>query len=72
MLYKDNSKIYEFYYKQPREKSIKPGLPLVFIDSVHFLNNLLDNLVKTLGGNVFYHLSHDFNANVLDLLKVGL
>ena len=49
MLYKDNSKIYEFYYKQPREKSIKPGLPLVFIDSVHFLNNLLDNLVKTLG-----------------------
>ena len=29
-------------------KFIKPGLPLVFIASVHFLNNSLHNLVKIL------------------------
>ena len=33
----------------------------MFVDSVHFLNSLLDNLV--------YHLSQDFNANALDLVK---
>lgn len=29
----------------------------------------LHNLVKNLGENNFYHLSHEFNADVLDKLK---
>ena len=33
------------------------------------LNNSLHSLVKYLGENDFSHLSHEFNANVLDLLK---
>ena len=54
-------------------KGIKPGLPLVFIDSVHFVNNFLDNLVKDLGENRIYYLSQKFSANVLDLFKtIGL
>ena len=48
-----------FTIKQPKEKGIKPGLPLEFIDTVHFLNNSLDNLVKKLGENDVYHLSQD-------------
>ena len=35
-----------FTIKEPKKKGIKPGLPLVFIDRVHLLNNSLDNLVK--------------------------
>ena len=50
---------------------INPELPLVFIDSLHFLNGSLDNLAKNLGENNFYHLSHKFIANVLDLSRVG-
>ena len=46
-----------FTTTQPKKKDIKPGLPLVLMNSVHFLNNLLDNLVKNLGENDFYHLS---------------
>ena len=42
---------------------------LVFIDNVHFLNNSLDNLVKNLESNDFYHLGQEFNANILDLLE---
>ena len=38
-------------------------------NNVYFLNNSLDNLVKKLGGNDFYHLSQEFDANVLVLLK---
>ena len=41
----------------------------MFIDSVHFLNNSLNNLVKHLRENDFYHLSQEFNANALVLLK---
>ena len=37
-----------FTIKKPKIKSIKPGLSLVFIDSVHILNNSSDNLVKKL------------------------
>ena len=33
----------------PKKKEIKPGIPLIFIDSIHILNNLLDNLVINLG-----------------------
>ena len=48
-----------FANEQPKKKSIKPRLPLVFIDSVHFLNNSLDNFVKNSGENYFYLLSKD-------------
>ena len=48
-----------FANEQPKKKSIKPRLPLVFIDSVHFLNNSLDNFVKNSGENDFYLLSKD-------------
>ena len=50
-------------------KDKKPGLPLVFVDSVQILNNSLDNLVKNLVKNYFYHLSQEFNSNVLNLLE---
>ena len=36
----------EFAIKKSKKKVIKPGIPLVFINSVHVLNNLSDNLVK--------------------------
>ena len=49
------------------KKSIKPKLPLLFIDIFHFSNNSLENLVKNLGENDLYYLSQEFNAN--DLLK---
>ena len=52
-----------FTTQQPKEKGFKPELPLVFIDSVHFLNNSLDNLIKNLGESDFYHLSQEFNTN---------
>ena len=55
--------------QQPQKKVIKSGLPLVFINTVNFLNNSSDNLVKNLAKNNFYHLNQEFNANVLDLLK---
>ena len=43
--FKNSKKIYELYFaiKQPK-KDIKSGFLSVFIDSVHFLNNSLDNL----------------------------
>ena len=62
-------KYMSFTIQQPEKKGVKPGLPLVFIDSVHVLNNSLDNLVENLGKNDFYHLNQEFNTNVLDLLK---
>ena len=31
-----------------KKEAIKPWLPLVFVENVHFLNNLLENLVKCL------------------------
>ena len=49
--------------------TIKPVLPLEFIKSVQFLNNSLDNLVKNVEKNDFYHLRQHFNANTLDLVK---
>ena len=58
-----------FTIQQPKEKGNKPLLPLVFIDSVHFLNYSLNKLVKNLDEKNFYHLNQEFNANVLDLLK---
>ena len=50
-----------FTTQKPKEKSIKAGFPLVFIDSFHFLNSLLDNS----GENDFYDLSPELNANAL-------
>lgn len=58
-----------FAIKQPKKKDIKPIFLLVFTDSTHFLNNSLGNLVKNLGENYFYHVSWDFNINVLDLVN---
>ena len=58
-----------FTIKHPKNRSIKPGIPLVFIDGVHFLKNLFDNLCKNLGECYVYHLSQDFIANELDLIK---
>ena len=62
-------KYMSFTIQQPKEKGNKPGLSLVFIDSLRFLNNSWDSLVKSLEQNDFCHLSQEFNANVLDLLK---
>ena len=58
-----------FTAELPKEKSITLPLPLVFIDSVRFLSHSLEILVKNLGENDFYHLSQEFNANVLDSIK---
>ena len=58
-----------FSIQKPIKKDIKTVHQLVFTDSVRFLNNSSGNLVKTLEENEFYHLSQEFNTNVLDLLK---
>ena len=58
-----------FTIQHSKKKGIKLSLPLVLINSVPFLGNILDNLVKTLGENDFYHLSQKFNAIVLSLLE---
>ena len=58
-----------FTIQQPKKKYIKPGLALVFIDRISFLNNSRDNLVKNLGEIDFYHLSQEVNAIILDLIK---
>ena len=42
---------------------------LVLIDSLHFLNGSLDNLAKKLGKNDCHHVSQEFNAYILDLVK---
>ena len=64
--------MHEFYYSTTKSKGINLRLPLVFIDSVHLLNNFLDNLVKNLCENDFCHLSQEFNANLLDLLNKNI
>ena len=51
-------------------KVIDPGLPLVFIDSVHFLNNSYDSLVKNLDEKDFYLLSQEFDADVLHFVCI--
>ena len=58
-----------FTIQKLKEIGNKQGLPSVFIDSVYFLNNSLDNLVKNIENNPFHHLRQEFNANVLDLHK---
>lgn len=50
--------------KLPKEKGIKLGLPLVFIGSVHFLNNSSDKLVEDLEAIDFDYLSQQFISNV--------
>ena len=42
-----------FTIEQSKENCISPGHPLIFIESIHFLNASLDNLVKSLGENDF-------------------
>ena len=46
-----------FTIQQSKKRNIKSGLVLVFIDSIHFLNNSLNKLVENLGENDFYHLN---------------
>ena len=55
--------------QQPKVKSNKPRLPLLFIVSVHFLSKSLESLVKNLGENDYYHLNEILNANVFGLLN---
>ena len=50
-----------FTIQQLKWKDIKSGLPLVFIDSAHSLNNL----IKNLGKNDFYYLNQECKANIL-------
>lgn len=69
ILYQNNRKTSEFYYYQPKKIGIKPGLPLAFIDSVRFSINSLKNSVENLGETDFYHVSKEFNINILDLVK---
>ena len=58
MSHEARQKNMSFTTQKPKEKSIKAGFPLVFIDSFHFLNSLLDNS----GENDFYDLSPELNA----------
>lgn len=46
------------------------GNPLVFIDSLCFLNASLDNLVKFFWKNNYHCVSQEFNANVSNLVKL--
>ena len=39
-----------FTTKQHKKEGVKPGLSLVFIDSIQFLNHLSDNLAKNFRG----------------------
>lgn len=54
-----------FTIEQPQSNNINPGLPLVFTDNQHFLNDSLDNLVTFFWKNGCYLLSQEFDANVL-------
>ena len=45
------------------------GNKLTFIDSFQFLSSSLDSLVKNLNTDDFKYLSHEFDNNVLDLVK---
>ena len=60
------------FCSQKRKAVIKPGISIVFKGSVHFLNNKLDNLTKTLGENDFYHPKKEFNTNLLSLINPNL
>ena len=42
---------------------------LVFIDSMQFINSSLDRLVKNLSDNDFKHVSPEFSAKFLKLVK---
>ena len=65
---KQQKNIWVLPFSNPERKILNQ----VFTDSVHFLNNLLDSLVKKLGENDFCHLCQEFNANVLQLLQKKL
>lgn len=42
---------------------------MIFIDSLHFLNNSLNNFVENLRENDFYYLDQELDANVLYSVK---
>lgn len=51
-----------FTTEQSKKDVINPGLSLIFIDSVNFLNDSLDNLVKSLSEDEFYDLTEKYKA----------
>ena len=55
-------KYMSFTIQRSKEKKNIPKLPLVFIDSVHFLMKSLKMLVKNLGECEFHHLIQECNA----------
>ena len=57
---------------QSKKDVFNPAFPSFFIDSVHFLNNSLINLVGYLRENDYYHLSQKFEAIVLDCAKMNV
>ena len=57
------------FEESKNRKVIDPGLSLVFLDSVHFLNNSHNNLVKNLAEKYFYLLSQEFDTDVLYFVK---
>ena len=42
---------------------------LVFIDSMQFMNSILDTIVKNLSDNDFKYLSQEFSGDLLKLVK---
>ena len=53
-----------FTIGQYEKNCIDSGLPLVFIDSLLFLNHSFENVVKNLGENDLDHLSKESDANI--------
>ena len=45
---KQQENIRVLLFNNQKQKDIKPRLPLVFIDSVYFCDNSLDNIVQNL------------------------
>ena len=51
-----------FTIEQSKKGVINPGLSLIFIDSLNFLNDSLDNLVKSSSEDEFYNLTEKYKA----------
>ena len=63
-----------FTTEQSKKDVINPGLSLIFIDSVNFLSDSLDNLVKSLSEDEFYDLTEKYKAcmNVFFPMTAGV
>ena len=53
-----------FTIEQSKKGVINPGLSLIFIDSLNFLNDSLDNLVKSSSEDEFYNLTEKYKAYI--------